>query len=135
MLNQEANDLVFATQAMETSDVPDQNRRQLPRLRFGGPLQVRRVGEKEALFLALICAVDMYTTLWWVTHGIALEANPLLAWTFLKHPVLFVVVKSFSCLPPLLFLTAMAQKRPAFTVLMLRVAIVAYIIIYLMNVR
>ena len=105
------------------------------RLRFWGPLRLRRAGEKEAFILALICALDMLTTLWWVIHGVATEANPLLAWTFQLHPLWFVLVKGISCLPALYLLTALAQSRPTLTVGLLRFCIFAYLALYLIHVR
>ncbi|MDX1932507.1 MAG: DUF5658 family protein [Capsulimonadales bacterium] len=115
--------------------VATERRHRFRSLRFGGPLRLRRAGEKEAFLLAVICALDMYTTLWWVIHGDAMEANPLLAWTFRFHPIWFVVVKCLSCLPALYFLTRLAQANRLLTVRMLRAAIVGYIGLYLIHVR
>ena len=100
-------------------------------LQFRGPLLMRRAGEKEALALALVCALDMYTTLYWVVMGQAIEANPLLAPTFQAHPVAFVAVKSLSCLPALFLAPRLARRHPRFTVWLLRAVIAAYIAIYL----
>ena len=100
-------------------------------LQFRGPLLMRRAGEKEALVLAMICALDMYTTLYWVITGHAIEANPLLAPTFEAHPVAFVAVKSLSCLPALILAPRLARRHPHFTVWLLRAVIAAYILIYL----
>jgi hypothetical protein len=110
-------------------------RRRSQRLNFFGPLRLRRAGEKEAFLLAVICALDMYTTLWWVLHGEATEANPFLAWTFNHSPLWFVAVKCLSCLPAIFLLTTLAQKRKTLTVFLLRFAIVAYIAVYVGNVR
>ncbi len=112
-----------------------QDRRRMGKLSFGGQLCLRRAGEKEAFLLALICAVDMYTTLWWVAHGEAHEANPLLAWTFQHHPVWFVVVKCVSCLPGIFLLTTLAQRRRQLTVWLLRLAVVVYLSIYLWGIQ
>ncbi|MDX1933863.1 MAG: DUF5658 family protein [Capsulimonadales bacterium] len=102
---------------------------------FGGPFYFRRAGEKEALILALICALDMYSTLWWVLHGEAREANPLLAWTFHYHPIVFILTKSITFLPALYLLTVAAQKRRHLSVRMMRLAILAYVTIYLFTAR
>ena len=105
------------------------------RLSFRGPLLMRRAGEREASLLTLICALDMYTTLYWVLMGHATEANPRLAWTFSHHPIWFVVVKCASCLPALCLAPHLAQRRPQFTVWLLRAIIVIYIAYYFVNVR
>jgi hypothetical protein len=100
-------------------------------LQFGGPLRARRAGEPEALILTLICALDMYTTIWWVLTGRAVEANPHLAWTFHLHPVAFVFVKCATCLPALLLAPVLAQKHPKFVTWLLRAIIVIYVGAYL----
>lgn len=104
-------------------------------LRFGGRLQARRAGEREALLLTMICALDMYTTLWWVVQGRAVEANPHLSWTFQHHPLLFILVKSGTCLPALLLATKLAERHPQFTTWLLRAVIVTYIGYYLLNIH
>lgn len=100
-------------------------------LRFGGHLLARRVGEREVLVLTLICALDMYTTLFWVLSGHATEANPLLARAFDLHPITFVLVKCVTSLPALLLAGRLARRHPRFTVWLLRTITAAYIGIYL----
>jgi hypothetical protein len=95
---------------------PPRERRQGWRPHFRGPLRMRRAGEKEAFLLAVICALDMYTTLYWVVMGYASEANQLLAWTFEHHPAMFVAVKGASCIPALILAPRLAQRHPRFTV-------------------
>lgn len=105
------------------------------RLQFGGRLLARRAGEREALLLAAVCALDMYTTVFWVVSGHAVEANPLLAWLFDFHPLAFTITKSVSCLPALVLAPHLARRHPRFTVLLLRAVIAAYLAIYFLNVR
>ena len=105
------------------------------KIQFWGPLRCRRAGEREALLLTLLCALDMYTTLWWVITGQATEGNDNLAWTFKQHPVTFVIVKSLSCLPALRLAPRLARRHPRFTVWLLRGIIVAYVGYYLMAAR
>ena len=105
------------------------------KLKFRGPLLARRAGEPEALLLTLICAIDMYTTIWWVLTGFAVEANPHLAWTFRVHPIAFVIVKCASCLPALLLAPVLAQKYPKMVAWLLRIIIVVYIGAYLAFVK
>jgi len=104
-------------------------------VRFAGPLRVRRAGEREALLLTFLCALDMYTTLWWVVTGSAIESNALLAWTFNHHPLYFVALKSAACLPALLLAQRLARNHPVFTVWLLRFILVAYVGYYLLNVK
>ena len=105
------------------------------RPRFVGPFRARRAGEREALILTIVCALDMYTTLWWVMTGRATEANTNLAWTFEHHPVVFVMVKCASCLPALMLAPLLARRHPRFTVWLLRGIIAFYVGYYLLNVR
>lgn len=110
-------------------------RRRPYRFNFSGRLRTRRTGEREALVLALLCALDMYTTLFWVVFGYATEANPALAWTFDYHPMTFVLVKWGSCLPALALAPRLAQRRPTLTVWLLRAEILVYLALYTTQVR
>lgn len=105
------------------------------KVQFWGPLRCRRAGEREALLLTLLCALDMYTTLWWVVMGYATEANKFLAWTFNHHPLTFVAVKCASCLPALMMAPRLAQRRPQFTIWLLRAIIFVYVAIYVIGVK
>lgn len=85
--------------------------------------------------LGLVCALDMYSTLWWVLTGRAVEANPLLAWTFDTHPLAFVLLKSAFCLPALLLAPGLARRRPALTIWLLRGTLAGYITLYLVGIH
>lgn len=122
------------TAASPTVPTAAERRRGL-KVQFRGPLRCRRAGEREALLLTLLCALDMYTTLYWVVMGIATEANKFLAWTFNYHPLTFVAVKCASCLPALMMAPRLAQRRPQFTIWLLRVIILVYIGIYLIGIN
>jgi Domain of unknown function (DUF5658) len=102
---------------------------------LGGRFLCRRAAEKEALILGAICMLDMYTTLFWVLRGDATEANPLLSWTFERHSVVFVLIKSASCVPALLLAPKLAQTQPKFTVWLLRGVIVFYLYYYFTHVK
>jgi len=101
---------------------------------FGGALRLCHTWEREALLLTLVCALDMFTTLFWVMTGRATEANGGLAWTFHVHPFWFVVVKCASCFPALLLAARLAERRPRFTVWLLRVICFTYVAYYCANV-
>jgi|GEM_PF-1324316 hypothetical protein len=112
-----------------------ERRNQRWKLDFTGELLARRAGEREAVTLLLVCALDMYTTLWWVINGEAVEANPLLAWTFHIHPVWFVLLKCATCLPALALIPLIGKRRPHSTQWLLRFAIVLYISLYAIGVQ
>jgi len=101
---------------------------------FGRGLQIRRAGEKEALLLTLVCALDMDSTLWWVLTGRAHEANKLLAWTFQINPLIFVFVKCATCLPALLLAPRLAKDHPTLTRFLLRAILVAYLVSYVVGI-
>ncbi|MBC8135547.1 MAG: hypothetical protein H8F28_06655 [Fibrella sp.] len=98
------------------------------------PFSVKRPAAVEVLTLLILCAVDMYSTIYWVKTGQATEANPLLAWTFDVHPLIFVLIKTGTFLPTLILAAYMARKHPRTVTLLLRAVILAYIGIYLVGV-
>lgn len=110
-------------------------RRSGHQIRFGGPLHIRRAAERETFILLLISYIDMMTTLFWVSSGTAVEANPLLQWTFDHHPVAFVVVKMLATLPAVLLAPRLAQKHPTFTIWLLRAVIAVYVLVYFTGVQ
>jgi len=114
---------------------PPERRANTLRFDFSKKLRIRRAGEREVLLLTLVCALDMYTTIWWVLTGQAHEGNKLIAWTFSHNPVLFVLIKCGSCLPALLLAPYLAQRHPKLTIWLLRGILVAYIGLYLANVK
>ena len=98
------------------------------------PFDLKRPASAEILTLLLLCAVDMYSTVYWVRTGVAVEANPLLTWTFGIHPVVFVLVKTATFLPNLALAAFLARRHPAKVALLLRFVILAYVAIYLAGV-
>lgn len=98
------------------------------------PLDLKRPAAIEVLTLLLLCAVDMYSTVYWVRTGVATEANPLLAWAFAIHPAVFVLVKAATFLPSLALATFLARRHPAKVATLLRFVILAYISLYLVGV-
>lgn len=91
-------------------------------------LQVR--ASYESILLASICLLDMFWTVVVVVTGIAIEANPLLAWTFELGPWAFVVVKLASLIPGLLALEFCRIINPGFARLAGRAAVLGYLAIY-----
>jgi hypothetical protein len=72
---------------------------ELPEERYGS--LTRRIGTAEhfrwleqiVLWTLILNVLDGVATLYWITSGRAIEANPLMATLIATHPVLFVVVK------------------------------------------
>jgi hypothetical protein len=110
-------------------------RRSGHRIAFGGPLHIRRAAERETFILLLVSYIDMMTTLFWVSNGTAVEANPLLQWTFDHHPVAFVIVKMLATLPAIVLAPRLAQKHPAFTIWLLRAVIAIYLLVYFSSIQ
>jgi hypothetical protein len=111
------------------------SRRNGHRIRFGGPLHIRRAAERETFILLLVSYIDMMTTLYWVSNGTAVEANPLLQWTFDHHPVAFVIVKMLATLPAIVLAPRLAQKHPTFTIWLLRAVIATYVGVYFAGIQ
>ncbi len=98
------------------------------------PFDLNRPAAREVLALLFLCSLDMYSTVYWVATGQATEANPLLAWTFHLHPLLFVLIKAATFLPTLVLAAHMAQRHPHVVTFLLRGVLFAYIAIYIVGV-
>jgi len=98
------------------------------------PFDIRRPAAVEVLLLLALCSLDMFSTIYWVRTGQATESNPFLAWTFRLHPLLFVLVKVGTYLPPLLLASYLARRHPRLVTILLRVVILAYVGLYLYGV-
>ncbi len=98
------------------------------------PFDIRRPAAVEVLLLLALCSLDMFSTIYWVRTGQATESNPFLAWTFHLHPLLFVLVKVGTYLPPLLLAAYLARRHPRLVTILLRVVILAYVGLYLYGV-
>ena len=98
------------------------------------PFDIRRPAAVEVLLLLALCSLDMFSTIYWVRTGQATESNPFLAWAFHLHPLLFVLVKVGTYLPPLLLASYLARRHPRLVTILLRVVILAYVGLYLYGV-
>jgi hypothetical protein len=82
-----------------------------------------------ALFGAL-CTADMLSTVYWYTHGQALEANPVLAYWLNKSVAAFCIAK-LATFGPLLIVCAILRERYARVITPgLRIAMASYVVIY-----
>ena len=84
----------------------------------------------DSLFFAVICILDMISTLCWVNDGKATESNPWLAYWLGQSMACFVFVKLMSFLPTLAVSAYYRESYPKFVSTCLRCALAAYLIIY-----
>jgi hypothetical protein len=88
----------------------------------------------ESVLFAAICLTDMFSTLYWVHMGSATEANPMLARCLQQGDAVFCLTKLASFVPMLCLAAWYRLKQPKFIATALRLAIVAYIGIYVIAV-
>lgn len=77
--------------------------------------------------------LDMASTLVLVQLGLAVEANPLLAWTLQGSGWVFVVVKTLSFLVPLVAIEVLRCRTPKFVPIALRAGAVGYLMVYIIG--
>jgi len=89
---------------------------------------------KESCIIAAVGIADLVTTLVWVhTHG-AQEANPVFAHYLAMGPIWFAAMKLVMLIAPLFLLEWARRRRPRFTQMASRFAIVAYVGMYVVGV-
>jgi hypothetical protein len=87
----------------------------------------------ETTVLALLCLLDMFSTILVIKLGMAVEANPILA-PFIRQSFLsFALVKSAFFIPPLAILESLRPVRPRFVRLGLRAGIAGYLLVYVLG--
>lgn len=85
----------------------------------------------EALILLTFCILDLTSSAWLFHRHLAIEANPLLR-PFVEAGIgSFVLVKALSFLPGIAYTEWLRRHRPEFARGLLRMAAVAYGVIYL----
>ena len=85
----------------------------------------------EIACFATICTADMLSTLYWYLHGQATESNPLLSYWLGKSVTAFCIAKLVSFVPLLAICAIYRRRYPKLIVSGLRIAMVAYLLIYL----
>jgi len=90
------------------------------------PLRLTR----GSMVLLFICTLDMLTTLYFVTHGMAVEVNPLMNAFFKISPLAFVMAKLVSFVPFIIAIELYKKYNARFTSIATRFTIVAYSVIY-----
>ena len=91
----------------------------LPRLTLG------------SVILIVICTFDMLTTLYFVTHGIAIEYNPIMNAFFKISPASFIIAKLFSFVPFVIAIEVYRRHNERFAMIATRFTIVAYLLVYI----
>lgn len=84
----------------------------------------------DSAAFALACLLDMVSTILLVHRGMAVEGNPWLAYCYHRGEVYFIIAKLLSFLPAIAFAAYYRDRFPEFVPLCLRVALVAYVVIY-----
>jgi hypothetical protein len=84
----------------------------------------------ESFLILLICVTDMATTLYWVSCGLALEANPIMARLLQYGVAAFVFIKLLSFIPYILVSEWYKTHNPVFVRKASRAAIAAYLFTY-----
>lgn len=86
-------------------------------------------GESFAIFA--VCALDLLSTVWLLAVGLATEANPLMAWLLNHSLVLFCSVKMATVISLIAVAEWYKRHNPRFVRTSMRMAIVGYLVIYL----
>jgi hypothetical protein len=90
--------------------------------------------QRQTLALGAIGIIDLVTTLVFINHNGAAEANPLMA-TFLTHGIaVFLTAKLCFLAGPLLVLEWARKSRPVFVARALNVGMIAYVCLYMAGV-
>ena len=80
--------------------------------------------------MVVLCLLDVATTLYWVSHGYAREANPLLAHCLEQGSGHFVATKMMFFLPSLVLAEWYLPRNPSLVRRTLRAVLAAYMMIY-----
>jgi hypothetical protein len=84
----------------------------------------------EIALFAIICIADMVSTVYWYTHGKAIEANPVLSYWLNKSVIAFCIAKMTTFVPLLVLCTILRNRYARVITPGLRIAMVAYVVIY-----
>ena len=84
----------------------------------------------ESVLLSILCLADMVSTLVFVSAGIAVERNPVMAACLHQSIWAFVVVKTFSFIPFLVVAEWYRRRNPLFARRAIRAAILLYVTTY-----
>ena len=80
--------------------------------------------------IVLVCMADMFVTILVVQAGIAIESNPLLAWSFQYGPVCFALIKTSSFIPGVWAIEMCRIQNAKFASWASRAAVLGYFAVY-----
>lgn len=86
----------------------------------------------ESRILIVICLADLVSTLLLLSHGLALEGNPLMSFYLRFGIAVFVAVKLALIFLPIFIAEWSMRHRPRFVRMMLRTTIAIYVSLYLL---
>lgn len=85
---------------------------------------------RESKILAGICLLDMVSTVWLVTSGLAGEANPVMRFYLDVGLFWFIFAKSLLVIAPVFVLELLRVRSPHFVRGLMRVGILLYLLCY-----
>jgi hypothetical protein len=88
---------------------------------------------RETAVMALLCLLDGAYTVLVVGMGIAMEANPIMAYLIDRGFVAFMVGKTLTFMPALVVLEAIRHRSPRFIPSALQTGIALYLLIYVVG--
>lgn len=87
---------------------------------------------RETWLLVAIGVADLASTLYLMRHGVVREANPVMAWYLVHFGVwAFCAAKTTMLVCPLMILEWARRIKPHLGLLALRIALIAYVALYL----
>jgi len=98
------------------------------------PEMVRMKLSKESVLLICIGVLDLVSTLIWVNHHGAQEANPIFRTYLELGPMWFALMKIVMLAAPIYLLEWAGRRRPEFTRFASRFAVGAYLLMYVVGV-
>lgn len=87
----------------------------------------------ESLILAVLCTLDMISTLYLVRGRMAVEANPLMAPSLAHSDAAFLTLKGLSYMVPIVILELLRSTRGEFVRRALRVCVGGYVVLYIVG--
>ena len=88
----------------------------------------------DSILFFIVCISDLVSTVVFVERGGVGELNPMLAWSLRQGIACFIAVKLMSFVPTLLVCAWYRSRYPSFITLALRIALVGYLMIYIVGV-
>lgn len=103
----------------------------LDRLFYFGRRAFRQPVSFGVWAIVLLCMADLFWTLLMLLKGLAIEANPVLAWSFAHGPVAFALVKTLTFIPGIWALEMCRLHNAPFAGFVARLGVYGYMAVYL----